>query len=193
LRVCPWIPRLLLYSFYALPPGRRPALRVSIVRNVVLNASELGPRRGHLCRSVLLVLAAVIAPIACPGNARAAEPSFQVIVHPEVRGTQIPRAVLSSIFLKDVVRWGDGLPIAPVDQSMRSEIRASFSQVVLETPVEGVASLWHSKMIKGVMPPPVKSSDEDVIAYVAETKGAIGYVSAGTVLPETVKLIRIID
>ena len=36
---------------------------------------------------------------------------------------------------------------------------------------------------KGVTPPPVKASDADVIAYVASTRGAIGYVSAGAAVP----------
>jgi ABC-type phosphate transport system substrate-binding protein len=125
--------------------------------------------------------------------AAAADPSFRVIVHPDVSGTQVPRAILSSIFLKDVQRWGDGSPVAPVDQSMASPVRAAFSERVLGRPVEGVQFLWHQKMIKGVAPPPVKSSDADVIAFVAERKGAIGYVTADTPLPSSVKALKVVD
>jgi ABC-type phosphate transport system substrate-binding protein len=143
----------------------------------------------------LLTVLALIALVAPTGEspAAAADPDFRVIVHPEVPGTQIPRGVLSSIYLREALRWGDGLPVSPVDQSMKSPVRATFSNVVLETPVEGVSSLWHRKMIKGISPPPVKSSDEDVIAYVAKTRGGIGYVSAEAVLPSTVKPVSIID
>ncbi len=146
-------------------------------------------------RRTLYTVLALIALLAPAGRspAAAADPDFRVIIHPEVKGTRIPRGVLSSIFLKEAPRWGDGLRVAPVDQSMKSEVRASFSQVVLGTPHEGVTSLWHQKMLHGIMPPPVKSSDDDVIAYVAKTKGAIGYVSATAALPTTVKLVDIID
>jgi ABC-type phosphate transport system substrate-binding protein len=123
----------------------------------------------------------------------AAEPDFRVIVHPSVGGTRIPRQVLASVFLREATRWGNRLSAAPVDQSLRSTVRAAFSNVVLETPIEGISALWHRKMRRGVTPPPVKSSDEDVIAYVAKTRGAIGYVSPATALPETVRPVDIID
>ena len=83
--------------------------------------------------------------------------------------------------------------VAPVDQSMQSPVRAVFSNVVLEKPVAGIRSLWFNKLGKGILPPPVKSSDEDVIAYVAETTGAIGYVSAVAVLPASVKPIEVVE
>ena len=35
-------------------------------------------------------------------------------------------------------------------------------------------------MSEGVTPPPVKPTDEDIIAFVASTQGAIGYVSSAT-------------
>ncbi len=120
------------------------------------------------------------------------EPPFQVIVHAEVEGTQIPRAVLSSIFLKEATRWGNGRTVAPVDQSLRSKVRAAFSEHVLKKPVDGVQALWHRKMIQGVRPPIVKSSDEEVIGYVAETEGSIGYVSLSAPLPPTVRVLTIV-
>ena len=139
---------------------------------------------------VILIL---LAALAGESPASAANPGFRVIVHPDVAGTQAPRAILSSIFLKDVLRWGNGLPVAPVDQSMASPVRAAFSARVLGKPLEAVQALLYQKMIKGVAPPPVKASDADVIAYVASTKGAIGYVAADTPVPESVKELTVID
>jgi ABC-type phosphate transport system substrate-binding protein len=135
----------------------------------------------------------VLVTVAGESPATAADPSFQVIVHPEVEGSQIPRTVLSSIFLKEAARWGDGRPVAPVDQSLRSPVRATFSEYVLNKPVDGIPALWHRKMIQGVTPPIVKSSDEEVIAYVAKTKGSIGYVSLSARLPTTVRAVSIVD
>jgi ABC-type phosphate transport system substrate-binding protein len=123
----------------------------------------------------------------------AAKEAFRVIVHPGVQGTQIPRHILSSIFLKEQSRWGDGRLILPVDQSLKSAVRKAFSDAILKTPVDGISSIWHGKMRSGIAPPPVKSSDEDVIAYVARTQGAIGYVSSDARLPATVKPLVVIE
>jgi ABC-type phosphate transport system substrate-binding protein len=43
------------------------------------------------------------------------------------------------------------------------------------------------------MPPPVKTSDEEIVAFVASTPGAIGYVSSGTPLPDTVREIAVVN
>jgi hypothetical protein len=74
-----------------------------------------------------------------------------------VKGSQIPRAILSSIFLKQAPRWGDGQPVQPVDQSLRSKIRQSFVADVLQQPMVEVQIFWSRKMATGVTPPPVQA------------------------------------
>ena len=39
----------------------------------------------------------------------------------------------------------------------------------------------------------MKGSDEEVIAFVAKTEGAVGYVSKAAVLPAGVKAVAVID
>jgi ABC-type phosphate transport system substrate-binding protein len=48
-------------------------------------------------------------------------------------------------------------------------------------------------MAAGVTPPMVKSSDEEIISFVASTPGSIGYVSADIALPDSVRAITIVD
>jgi ABC-type phosphate transport system substrate-binding protein len=122
-----------------------------------------------------------------------ADTPYRVIVHANVKGKQIPRAALSSIFLKEARRWGDGSAVLPVDQSLRSPIRFSFCREVLRQDIEAVSFYWQRRMAAGVMPPMVKSSDEEIIAFVASTPGAIGYVSADIALPDSVRAITIVD
>jgi ABC-type phosphate transport system substrate-binding protein len=122
-----------------------------------------------------------------------AEAPYRVIVHPQVKGTQMARASLSSIFLKQAPRWGDGRAVLPVDQSVRSSVRKSFSNDVLQQGIVEVQVYWQRRMSNGVTPPPVKASDEEVLLFVASTPGAIGYVSAATPLPDSVKTIEITD
>jgi ABC-type phosphate transport system substrate-binding protein len=122
-----------------------------------------------------------------------AAPGYRVIVHQDIKGARIPRAVLSSIFLKQAPRWGDGTPIHPVDQSLRSEVRRSFSGGVLMQGVAEVQIFWQRRMTQGIIPPPVKGSDEEVVAFVSSTPGGIGYVSLTTPLPDTVKQVELDD
>ena len=142
-------------------------------------------RRALLSVLALAAFATGVAPVA------SADALYRVIVHPQVKGTQIPRAALSSIFLKQAPRWGDGRTVLPVDQSMRSSVRKSFSADVLQQGIVEVQVYWHRRMAAGVTPPPVKTTDEEIVSFVASTPGAIGYVSAAMPLPDSVKAVEI--
>lgn len=142
-------------------------------------------------RQTVLVLMAVLAAGLVPSSG--ADTTYRIIVHPNVKGSQIPRATLSSIFLKQAPRWGDGSPVLPVDQSMRSPIRQSFAAQVLQRPLMELQMFWNRRMATGIAPPPVKQTDEDVVAFVAATPGSIGYVSSTLALPESVRSITILE
>jgi ABC-type phosphate transport system substrate-binding protein len=140
----------------------------------------------HLCRLAVLGVLAIPA-----HQASAADVGVRVIVHPQVKGSLISRTDLTQIFLGKSPRWGDGARALPVDQSIRSEVRSAFSRRLLGQPIVEVQVYWHRKMSEGKVPPPVKSSDEDVVAFVAQTPGAIGYVSSAVALPDTVRAIEV--
>jgi ABC-type phosphate transport system substrate-binding protein len=144
-------------------------------------------RRATGAGLVVALLAAGAAPVV------SAEARFRVIVHPQVKGTQIPRAALSSIFLKRAPKWGDGSAVRPVDQSLRSPLRISFSADVLQQDIVGIQMYWQRQIASGQVPPPVKTSDEEIVAFVASTPGAIGYVSPGTPLPDTVREVAVVN
>jgi ABC-type phosphate transport system substrate-binding protein len=136
----------------------------------------------------VVVLGGVLA-----GEARAAEgtPAYKVIVHPSVTGRSVPRAVLAQVYLGSVTRWGDGQTIAPVDLSSTSPVRKAFSEEVLGLSVDGVRVHWLRRISAGQRPPLSKASDDEVIAFVAAQKGAVGYVSAAAPLPATVQPLAI--
>jgi ABC-type phosphate transport system substrate-binding protein len=129
--------------------------------------------------------------------ASAASPSsedFQVVAHPSVEGSEISRAVLASIYQKDVDRWGDHTRIRPVDQSSLAPVRLAFTRHVLNRSLGEVQLFWEQRLATmRLLPPPTKSSDEAVLAFVASKKGAIGYVSAGVTIPPDVKLLVVVD
>ena len=122
--------------------------------------------------------------------------AFVVVANPSIQGTNVRRADLAAVFLKKAVRWGDGSPANPVDQSGTSPVRRQFSDSVLQMPVSVVVQYWQKQLLSGSGPskvPIVKGSDDEVLAYVARTNGAVGYVSSGTTLPERVKTVTIIE
>jgi ABC-type phosphate transport system substrate-binding protein len=137
---------------------------------------------------MLSAVALFIAPVRAAATAE-----FRVIVNPQVKGTQIPKGALSSIFLRQAPHWADGSPVLPVDQSLRSPVRRSFSADILDRGLVEVQMYWAKKMSSGVTPPPVKTSDAEVVAYVASTPGAIGYVSADAAVPASVREIAVIN
>lgn len=136
--------------------------------------------------ATLLLVALLQGPAPADGPA-----SFQVICHPSVPGTKVSRQVLSDVFLKRTGRWGDGTPIALVERSVTSPLRADFSRRILNLSVAEVQIYWSKAMRDGVRPPTAKGSDEEVIAFVAGKPGAIGYVAAGIALPADVKVLEV--
>ena len=80
----------------------------------------------------------------------------------------------------------------PVDLAEASGIRKAFSSEVVGKDVATVRSYWQQQLFTGRgVPPVVKASDAEVLAFVASRPGAIGYVSAGAALPDGVKAVRI--
>ena len=144
-------------------------------------------RRALLSPLVVAVLVAGAIPVV------SADARFRVIVHPQVKGTQIPRAALTSIFLKQASKWGDGSAVLPVDQSVRSPVRSAFSSTVLGQGIVEVQVYWQRKIGSGLVPPPVKTSDEEIVAFVASNPGAIGYVSPNVSLPDSVREVAVVN
>lgn len=145
-------------------------------------------RTGRLLAAAGLVLATYAPTVAAQG--------FVVIVNTSVPGTSVRRADLAAVFLKKALRWGDGSPASPVDQSGSSAVRRDFSDAVLKMPVSAVVQYWQKQLLSPsgqLKLTVVKESDDEVLAYVARTNGAVGYVSSGTTLPERVKVVTLID
>lgn len=140
-------------------------------------------------RHKIWILLATLLPVCAAAESAA---PFKVIVNARVAGAKVPRQLLNDIFLRKAVRWGDGRQITPVDQSTTSPVRASFSNQVLGQTVLSVQTYWQRQISGGrSRPPAVKGSDQEVIRFVAESTGAIGYVAADAELPPTVKVIAI--
>jgi ABC-type phosphate transport system substrate-binding protein len=141
-----------------------------------------------------VVATALAFALALPALSTAAD-DFVVIAHPTVAGANVHRADLAAVFLRKATRWGSGGVAVPVDQSGTSAVRNTFCESVLGMPVATAVQYWQKQMFAAnpLRPPAVKGSDAEVIAFVAKTEGAVGYVSKAAVLPPDVKALAVID
>jgi ABC-type phosphate transport system substrate-binding protein len=111
---------------------------------------------------------------------RANAQDFKIIAHPGVAASDVSAAELSKIFLKQSNKFADGASAVPVDQAKSAAVRAAFSQKVLGKSVGAVDTYWQQQIFSGKdVPPASKGSDDEVVAFVKATPGAVGYVSAG--------------
>ncbi|MEP7052521.1 MAG: hypothetical protein ABJB12_19295 [Pseudomonadota bacterium] len=118
------------------------------------------------------------------GTARAeAVPGFRVIVQADNPVSELSREFLADAFLKRTTRWSNGEALRPVDQRSSSVARQRFSDSVLRRSVAAVKNYWQQRIFSGRdLPPPEVESDEAVVNFVVNHRGALGYVSAGAKL-----------
>lgn len=104
---------------------------------------------------------------------------FRVIVNSSNGSAAMSRTEVSNLFLRKARRWPDGRSAEPVDQPINSRIREEFSRAVHRRSAQSIGSYWRQQIFSGrSVPPPEKSSDAQVVRFVAANAGAIGYVSS---------------
>ena len=146
---------------------------------------------------VALVLTSPLLPAAVPATGTAApvrgqDAPYRIVVHASNPVAQLSRADAGKLFLKKTRVWPGGQAVEPVDLAEGSGIRKAFSSEVVGKDVAAVRSYWQQQLFTGRgVPPVVKTSDAEVLAFVAAHPGAIGYVSAGAELPDGVKAVRV--
>jgi ABC-type phosphate transport system substrate-binding protein len=137
-----------------------------------------------------IVTVALLAATAAAGGVE----EFQVVVHPSVRGTKISRANLSALFTGKTSQWGDKTQAMPVDQSAKAPVRRAFTAAVIGLSMGELQMYWQRRVAADrVFPPPIKGTDQEVLGYVAATAGAIGYVSPDAAIPESVRVLAVVE
>lgn len=112
--------------------------------------------------------------------AATAAADYVVVVNPAVEVASLSKTDASRLFLKNTTKWPSGENVKPVDLAKGSAVRVSFTKEILGRSPGAIDQYWTQSVFSGrAVPPPEKRSDAEVIAYVRETPGAIGYVSAG--------------
>jgi TonB family protein len=136
----------------------------------------------------LLIAVAGIMPLLA-GMALAA--NVKIIANPSVKADSISPAELRSVFLEESSSLSDGSRVEPVI-SKGGATHSAFVRDYLGKTDSDLQNYYRSLVFtgKGSMPKTV-GSDAEIAAYVAHTRGAIGYVSVET-SAEGVKTLTIL-
>ncbi len=122
------------------------------------------------------------------------EGAFKVIVHASNPTEKLTKQEISKLFLKKIKQWeGTNETVLPVDLVEDSPVRAKFSKDIHERKVSSIKAYWQKQIFSGRgVPPEEKKSDAEVLEYVSENSGAIGYISESAEIEEyEVKVLEI--
>ena len=140
------------------------------------------------CRKLLLVAAGLA--IFVSGDSLA--DNVKVIANASVTADAISAADLKRVFLEERIALADGSHVEPVLEK-DGRVHAAFLQKYLGRSEDDLQTYYRTLVFtgKGSMPKEL-GSDAEVVAYVARTRGAIGYVSS-TASAEGVKTLAVGD
>lgn len=147
-------------------------------------------------RIVTTAIFAIFAVVGSSIPAATADEDFKVIVNQANSTTSISKKNLSDCFMKEAktYTWISGQYVVPVDLSATSETRQRFSKKIHGRDASAVKNYWQRQIFSGrAVPPAEKGSDAEVLEFVRNNPGAVGYVSAEAEVGAGVKVLEIIE
>ena len=110
-------------------------------------------------------------------NAPAPAQDVLIISHPDNGIGSLDQKDLKKIYLNKKSRWENGSPVVPVTLESGEAHRAFLKAYIHKNSVQ-FSTFWKRLIFTGQgIPPTSFNTEEEVVAYVASTPGAIGYVS----------------
>lgn len=104
-----------------------------------------------------------------------------LIVNADFPFDDLPREKIASIFLGTSIRWSPQLKAFPIDQTKEDEKGKAYLSKIVKMYDWEYENWWVEVSLSGqALPISIVASDEDVVEFVRNTKGAIGYISAST-------------
>ena len=147
----------------------------------------------HNMTKIILGLALTTA-LLLPTEPVAAQTDYQVVVNDSRTVSSMTKKEIAALFRKNVTKWDDGLKVQPVDQGPSRSVREAFTEAVHGKSVASIKAYWQKMIFSGrATPPPELNNNTEVLDFVRQNSGAIGYVSAGTSLGSGVKSLRVTD
>jgi hypothetical protein len=164
------------------PPQRRPGPAAAP------RLSRLAPLAAAL--GVAVVLGTAGAPLC--GMTPEAIGGFVIVVNHGNPVTALPAAEISKLFLRKTIRWQSGAPVEAFDLVEDAPARESFSRAVHGRTAGAIKALWQRLIFSGRDVPPPEAPPAVVLDHVRADPEAVGYVPAGTPLPDGVRALRVL-
>jgi ABC-type phosphate transport system substrate-binding protein len=135
---------------------------------------------------------AALAALLLAGVSRLDAQGVKVVANGSTDVGDVSVPAVAKIFLKQEKKFASGSAAVPVDQQKSAAPRAAFAKEVLGKSVGALEQYWQQQIFSGKdTPPDAKNSDDEVLAFIKSTPGAIGYVSAAASIPSGVKVITL--
>jgi len=127
----------------------------------------------------LLTVVLTTATLMCAAAAAAPAADLKVIANPSVGASSVSADELKNVFLITKTSLADGSHVEPVLEK-GGPTHEAFIKEYLGKSDAALQTYYRSLVFTGkASMPKTLGADAEVVAYVAKTKGAIGYVSAG--------------
>lgn len=111
-----------------------------------------------------------------------------VIAHPSVPVDTISQAQLLNYYTGDVQSWDNKMQVVVFDLKVRTPVRDTFYDFLGKTSSR-MRSIWLKRKLSGEGDPPESfETEEEMVAHVARTQGAVGFVSVSFV-SDAVKIL----
>lgn len=113
-----------------------------------------------------------------------------LIAHSSVSADSLDRATISDIYLGKKAKWDNGDKIRVV-MLKKGSTHETFARDIVGTTPAKLKNFWKKVVFTGAgTPPKILKKEADLIEFVADTEGAIGYIDSSTPY-ENVKVISI--
>lgn len=105
-----------------------------------------------------------------------------VIVNPKSGVDRLTHDEVVNIFLGRFRQLPSGLTALPADLPAQSSDRASFYRLLVNKDVDEISAYWARLIFSGRTTPPRQTrGNDEMLRFVAETQGAIGYIERARV------------
>ncbi len=117
---------------------------------------------------------------------------LRFICNKDVTEKVLSTELIKNIFLGNIVKWSDGKNITFVVNYKEKEIHSILVRNYTNKAPSQFKNYWKRKMFagEGSMPKNFKTQD-DVIKFISQTSGAIGYIGKSTTVTANVKTINV--
>jgi ABC-type phosphate transport system substrate-binding protein len=130
-------------------------------------------KTGHFILFSCLLLSMLLA----TGIAQATEP-YEIVTNPGVNETTLSKSSLRAIFGMRLHTWPDGTAVRVFVMPDDAPLHAAFSKEKLNVFPYQLRSAWDRLVFSGTgQAPGIVTSPEEMLAKIASTPGAIGYLN----------------